>query len=208
MKGLIIKDLLSIKRIGFILLLLAFIWAACPLFPADAAMCAIFVFFITGVFVPVMIMQSDESSHWNMYALSLPISVRTLVLSKYLLVLFVDLTGFILAAAAIVRASRLTGEMTTRDSMLLSMSVCSLTILVLSVSMPVLYRFGAEKSRLFLGASGLIPLLLFNIVSMLGIREPDPDVLRLLAYLFPVFVLIILISSILLSIRIVHSKEF
>ena len=120
----------------------------------------------------------------------------------------VDLVGFILAAAAIVRASGLTGEMTPCDSLLLSISVCSLTLLFLSISMPIMYHFGAEKSRFFLGASGLIPLLLFNIVRRLGIREPDPDVLRLLAYLFPIFVLIILIFSVFLSIRIVRRKEF
>jgi len=208
MKGLIIKDLLSIKRMGFVLLLLAFVWAACPFFPTEAAMCAIFVFFMAGVSVPVMVMQSDEPNHWNTYALSLPISVRTLVLSKYILVIFVDLAGFILAAAAIIRASQLTGEMTIRDSMLLSMSVCSFTLLVLSAGMPILYRFGAEKSRIFLGMSGIVPLLLYNIGKMLGISAPGPDVFRILAYTFPVFVVIVLILSIQISIRIARKTEY
>jgi len=63
MRGLIFKDLLSIKRMGLLLLLLAFVWAACPFFPADAALCAIFVFFIMGAAMPAMIMQSDEPNH-------------------------------------------------------------------------------------------------------------------------------------------------
>ena len=204
MKGLIIKDLFSTKRIGFILLFIALIGAACPLFLSEAAIFAIFVFIFASIFVPVMVMQSDESGNWNMYALSLPISVKTLVLSKYFFVLLFDLAGFILTAAAIIRSNALTGEMTLRDSILTSLSVCSFTLLILSVFMPILYRFGVNKSRLLLGASGLIPLLLFNIAKMLGIREPDPVILRLLAYTFPILVVIILILSVLLSIRIVN----
>lgn len=208
MRGLIIKDLLSIKRIAFLLLMLAFVWAACPFFPSDAAICAIFVFFIMGAALPTMVMQSDEPNHWNTYVLSLPISVRTLVLSKYILVILVDLAGFMLAAAAVIRASKLTGEMTIRDSMLLSISVGSLVLLLLSAVMPILYRFGAEKSRILLGLSGIVPLLLYNIGKMLGISVPDPDVLRILAIAFPVFVIIILILSVQISIRIACKTEY
>ena len=208
MRGLIIKDLLAIKRVGLLLLLIAFVWAACPFFPADAALSAIFVFFIMGAAVPAMVMQSDEPNHWNTYALSLPISVRTLVLSKYILVISVDLAGFILAAAAVIRAFSLTGEMTIRDSLLLSISIGSLTLLVLSAFMPILYRFGAEKSRILLGMSGIVPLLLYKIVKMLGISAPDPNVLRILAYTFPVFVVIILLLSVRISIRIARRTEY
>ena len=130
------------------------------------------------------------------------------MLSKYALVLLVDLAGFILAAAAIIRASGLTGEMTSLDSLLLSLAICGLTLLILSIFMPVLFKFGSEKSRLFMGSSGIVPLLFFYIGKQLGIKAPDPHALQLLAYAAPVFIILVLSISIIISIRIARQKEY
>jgi len=208
MRGLLFKDLLHLKRIGFLLSLLVLVLVACPFFPDGAAMFAVFIYFFAGAMMPVLIMQPDEATHWNKYALSMPISVRTLVLSKYVLVTLVDLVGFFLAAAAIIRASGLTGEMTSLDSLLLALATCGLTLLILSVFMPVLFEFGAEKSRLFMGFSGIVPLLFFYIGKQLGIKAPDPHSLRLLAYMAPVFIILTLLVSIIVSIRIACQKEY
>lgn len=208
MKGLLIKDLLQIKKFGKVFLLFALAFGVFSVLSNDTIIIAAFIFVFLGMMIPILVMSSDETCSWNMYALAMPISIRTLVISKYAFVILIDLSGFILIGAANALSASRYGEMTIQDSLLVSLALCGAAIAILSLWMPVLFKFGPTKSRPFLGASGIIPMILFYLAQILGIQSPDVHTLRLIAYAAPVFLVVFVILSALLSIKIMDQKEY
>ena len=208
MKGLLIKDLLQIKRFGKVFLLFALAFGVFSILSNDTIITSAFVFVFLGLMIPSIAMGNDETCRWNMYALAMPISIRTLVISKYAFVIIIDLSGFILAAAANAISAGRYGEMTIQDSLLISLTLCGLAIAILSLWMPVLFKFGPAKSRPFLGLSGIIPMLFLYLAQLLGIQMPDVPTLRIMASAFPVFLVIFVLISALISIRIMQQKEY
>jgi len=208
MKGLLIKDLLQIKRFGKVFLLFALAFGVFSILSNDTIITSAFIFIFLGTMIPIIVMGNDETCSWNMYALAMPVSIRTLVISKYAFVIIIDLSGFILAAAANAISAGRYGEMTIQDSLLISLTLCGLAIAILSLWMPVLFKFGPAKSRPFLGLSGIIPMLFLYLAQLLGIQMPDVPTLRIMASAFPVFLVIFVLISALISIRIMQQKEY
>jgi ABC-2 type transport system permease protein len=208
MKGLLIKDLLQIKKFGKIFLLFALVFAVFSVLSNDTIITSAFIFVFLGTMIPVIVMGNDETCSWNMYALAMPISVRTLVISKYAFVILIDLSGLILAGAANAISASRYGEMTIQDSLLISLTLCGAAIAILSLWMPVLFKFGPTKSRLFLGLSGIVPMIFFYLAQLFGIQTPDVPTQRLIACAFPVFLVICVLLSALLSIKIMRQKEY
>jgi len=208
MKGLLIKDLLQIKKFGKVFLLFALAFGVFSVLSNDTIITSAFIFVFLGTMIPVIVMGNDETCSWNMYALAMPISIRTLVISKYAFVILIDLSGLILAGAANAISASRNGEMTIQDSLLISLTLCGAAIAILSLFLPVLFKFGPTKSRPFLGLSGIVPMIFFYLAQILGIQSPDVHTLRLIAYAAPVFLVVFVILSALLSIKIMHQKEY
>ena len=208
MKGLLIKDLLQIKKFGKVFLLFALALGVFSILSNDTIITSAFIFVFLGTIIPSIVMGNDETCSWNMYALAMPISIRTLVISKYAFVILIDLSGFILVGAANAVSASKYGEMTIQDSLLISISLCGAAIAIMSVWLPVLFKFGPTKSRPFLGASGIVPMTFFYIAQMCGIQPPDLHTLRIIASVFPVFLIICVLLSALLSIKVMQQKEY
>lgn len=208
MKGLLIKDLLQIRKFGQIFLLFALAFGVFSILSNNTIITTAFVFVFLGTMIPIIVMGNDETCSWNMYALAMPISIKTLVLSKYAFVILIDLSGFILVAAANAISAGRYDEMTIQDSLLISLTLCGLAIAILSLWMPVLFKFGPTKSRPFLGASGIVPMLFFYLAQQFGIQTPDVHTLRLIAYAAPVLLVVFVILSAMLSIKIMQQKEY
>ena len=208
MTGLLIKDLLQIKRFGRVFLLFALVFGIFSVFSNDTIITSAFIIIFLGTMIPSIVMSSDESCSWNMYALAMPISIRTLVISKYAFVILIDLTGFILIGAVNAISASRYGEITIQDSLLISLTLCGVAIAVLSLWMPVLFKFGTIKSRPFLGLSGIVPMIFLYLAQLFGIQSPDAAALRLMACAAPVLVVVFVILSALFSIKIMHQKEF
>lgn len=208
MKGLLIKDLLQIKRFGRIFLLFALAFGVFSILSDDTIITSAFIFVFLGTMIPIIVMGNDETCSWNMYALAMPISIKTLVISKYAFVIIIDLFGLILAGAANALSAKKYGGMTIQDSLLISITLCGGAIAVLIFWMPVLFKFGTIKSRTFLGLSGIIPMIFFYMAQLCGIQSPDVHTLRIIACAFPVFLSICVLLSALISIKIMQQKEY
>lgn len=208
MKGLLIKDMLQIKKFGKIFLLFALAFAVFSVLSNDTIITSAFIFVFLGTMIPVIVMGNDETCSWNMYALAMPISVRTLVISKYAFVILIDLSGLILAGAANAISASRYGEMTIQDSLLISLTLCGAAIAILSLWMPVLFKFGPTKSRPFLGLSGIVSMTFFYIAQLCGVQAPDVPTMRLIACAFPAFLVICVLLSALISIKIMRQKEY
>lgn len=155
MKGLLLKDWYQVRSsmktmylaVAVVLIIWMFGSFSSYVFPVSYAAV------VLGI-LPVNLLTYDQSVGWVEYGRTLPVSKKTLVAEKYLV-------GLLCAAAAIVVggifvAALILGKGKVVDGsalFLMEGSVC-IILLVNGISLPLLYRFGAEKA-------GMIYMLMF-----------------------------------------------
>lgn len=160
-------------------------------FPDIAALTAM----LTVIF-PINAMAYEEKTNWDVFVKSLPLGTRTIVGSKYLLVVIFSIVGALLTFAASM-FTNLTPEMRA--------SVCIISTaagaVVCSILLPLMYRFGVQKSRLAFFLL-LFPLPVLCVVVSNRMQVPS-SVLRVA----PAAVPVLLAASFLLSCKIYSRKE-
>ena len=175
MKGLLLKDWYLVTSqmktmyltVAVVLLIWVFSASDSYLFPVSYA--AIFL----GI-LPVSLLSYDQNSGWVEYGQTLPFSKKTLVTEKYLV-------GLLCVAAAVVVGGAFIGVLSLRSGAALDESAFQLansisTILVMNgVCLPLVYRFGAEKTRMIyiLAFAGFGVLLGGGSVLMEAVQNED-----------------------------------
>lgn len=181
MKSLILKDLYNIghnsKSMLFILLVFAFI-----LIPMYGAENYIFICAILCCMMIVTTFSFDDNSDWTKYAMIMPVSKKDIVIGKFITLLVFNSIGTLTGIVIGTIGSAAIGKFSfTLESILslLFMSLSALTIAEIfgSMSIPLVYKFGAEKGRMLLLISFLIPagifFLFYRLFLLLGIPATD-----------------------------------
>lgn len=173
--------------------------------------------FMSMMFVVIVLNQTitgmtyDEYSDWNSYALSMPISRREIVISKYLSY-YIGIGFFTLIFTLISLLSlRLIDSINPADLYLSFYSSFSIINLIFLTLMPIILKFGTEKARLaifgVMGLIGLASYILFKFIEPRGgftyLESKGREVL--IASLIGHIVL--LIGSLLLSVKIFNKKD-
>ncbi|MFB0919281.1 MAG: ABC-2 transporter permease [Oscillospiraceae bacterium] len=144
MKGLIIKDYYTlVKQLGFFLIFIV-VFACLPGFS--------FLTFaiVYATMLPMTSIAYDERAKWDKFACMMPYSAMDLVLSKYMLGLFIVLATavfscFAQAVVGIFTHTVLDGPFFAQ----LALIVC-FAIIIESIELPVLIGLGVEKGRLLM----------------------------------------------------------
>lgn len=149
MKGLLLKDWYQVKTnmktmyltVAFVLVIWVLSTSSAYVFPVSYA--AIFL----GI-LPVNLLTYDQSVGWVEYGRTFPVSKKTLVAEKYLIGLFCAAAAVVIGGLFVTVISLRTGTTPDKDALsLLAGSVCAI-LLINGISLPLLYRFGAEKARM------------------------------------------------------------
>lgn len=160
-------------------------------------------------------MSYDESTKWDKYALTMPILKKDIVLSKYILLVFMVFTGTVLSGIISMIMSEIMQLQEPKEIMLICGAVALVILLIFSVLMPLLLKYGVEKARILIFAIVGLPVLAITafvkLMQRLNIPKPDEAQLEklseILPYAFPVIVLVVLFLSYNLSVRIYSNKE-
>ncbi|MGI5891524.1 MAG: ABC-2 transporter permease [Bacillota bacterium] len=202
MKGLLIKDLLVLKNQARITLIIILFFG---IMSASGSGSSAFGLMITLFFaiLPITALAYDERAKWPKYALTMPLSRTDLVLSKYIL-------GLIFCAAAFVLNiifQSLTDAEFTRASWMIALALLSIGIVLLSVLLPIMFKFGVEKGRLLMLLILFIPTGLIVFLSKKGVAIPGVAIIKSLAAYAPLIIIAALVLSFLLSLHIYQKKE-
>ncbi len=194
------KDLLNLKRQGGIILL---VLAMYGLFAFSSGMSEVLgsMICVFGAMLPVTALAYDERAKWDKYALTMPVTRRQMVLSKYLL-------GLLLTAVALVinvAVQAIKSPVDPWEILLMPLCLAGVGVAFLALLMPLLFRFGTEKARLLMLLMVAIPVAGVMLLANRNIPLPDENMQIALLLLIP---LILLAVSIPLSIRIYEKKEF
>ncbi|WP_236786734.1 ABC-2 transporter permease [Anaerococcus ihuae] len=209
MKALIYKDLISIKNA--LLLQFVIIVGLGVYFYKENQLVLIPLFFIL---VPVillgMVFGIDNQYSTNKYLISSGISRKKIVVSRYMIILFMSLFAIGLSFVVGFDKNPLTKEI---PMLLILSSLFFITSIVGVVELPLMYKFGAEKARLIFVILYFIVFAFFSTVSSNKERlleyinkglSMDKTILTLLIF---VTTIIIHLLSIFSSIKIFENKE-
>lgn len=149
MKGLLLKDWYQVKtnmRMMYLTVLAVLaIWILST--SGDSSFAVNYSAVFLGI-LPVNLLTYDQSVGWVEYGRTLPVSKKTLVAEKYLIGLFCAAAAVVIGGLFVTVIPLRTGTAPDKDVLsLLAGSVCAI-LLINGISLPLLYRFGAEKARM------------------------------------------------------------
>ena len=105
----------------------------------------------------VSLFSVDNACHWDFYAATLPVSRKTVVSAKFLLLGLCIAAGFVYSLIMAPVAHLLIGEPIT-ESILASLLVTLILVIYFAMTIPLTYAFGPDKARsamlLLMGLAG------------------------------------------------------
>ncbi len=155
MKGLLYKDISIMTRSfkGNVLLLMA-LYGVLILVTREPYL-AYAMTVVWGIYVASTI-NYDEQAHWDAYAATLPVTPGQVIGSKYLLCVVSTAIGAVIALALVLLAGAGGAEYSFGI-----LACAEVSVLTNALLMPITYRFGAARSRVYLMA--LVFLIVFSI---------------------------------------------
>ena len=173
MKGLILKDLFVLRKIAVLYLVIEGVLLAASLFNPAMQMFAILYFLILAMMLPITALAYDERAGWEKYALTMPVTRKKLVASKYLLGLILLGTSLVLMILFIIFAYEFLATYSVNYIETTFRLVLAVVVgcLFLSVLMPIMLNLGTEKGRIVMMLMIFIPVGAVLILSKTGVLD-------------------------------------
>jgi ABC-type transport system involved in multi-copper enzyme maturation permease subunit len=207
MKGLVLKDLYNLKKYGKTVFLISgfFIMIIFMMGNADLFL---------GMIVLMLTLTSitsfayDSQSGWEIYVSSLPVSRKEVVLSKYVLSLLLALTGGLVALLVGWVNGLIKNSSNFTESLVFSYSLFAVAVFFISILLPLIYKFGEERSRLVVIAIVAVPTAIFLVLGQTGnVVAPDEQTIRRLVIWSPLVLVACSVLSFAVSNAIYRGKE-
>lgn len=203
MIGLIIKDLINLKKLSKIYLLLMAFYFIVGMVGGNQDMFSGMVVML-AVMVPITALSYDEKNKWDRYALTMPLMRGTIVLSKYILGLIFLIAAFILAFLSNIIFT----ETILYENLTINLTILSVGIIMMSFILPIILKFGVEKGRILMMIVIFTPVAIIVMLPKLGIPAPEQETIEIFLKYLPVTAIITYALSILISMSIYKKKEF
>lgn len=207
MKGLLLKDFYLTRQFARIYLLVIVLYGVLAVAQSNFG-------FISGMnvclfaVIPITTLNCDGACGWNSYALSSPISRRTLALEKYLYALLLGGIGLIVTLAVGTAMVLLSSQSIQWAEVFGTMlGQIAATLLMSSFTLPAAFYFGPEKARYVMLAVLLIPSLLILLFFKNDTLSQLSFSWRPLAVISAAALLVLFALSILLTIHICERME-
>ena len=150
MRGLLLKDWYLIRKYAWSLYLMDVFFILLSLFAMDSVFIFIYPYMFAGI-IPMTLYSYDEREKWKGYCAALPVSRKQYVSGKYIMGLL-SIAAVLVLSLVVHTAVYMAVPGRTVDYLLdfLSMlPVCAaIGFLTPSLSLPLMFRFGAEKARI------------------------------------------------------------
>ncbi|MGN1143949.1 MAG: ABC-2 transporter permease, partial [Anaerovoracaceae bacterium] len=122
-----------------------------------------------AVYATVMVISNlamDENSQWEIFALTMPVTRRQLVLAKYIVAIFYALLGIVVGTVAtlVIRLFGFSaGDATLWELLQISLIGIVIAAIFIALLLPVDFKYGVQKGRLvlfgvaaFIGGGGVL----------------------------------------------------
>ena len=149
MKGLLLKDWYQVRTsMKTMYLTVAFVLAIWALSTSSSYVFSVSYAAIFLGILPVNLLTYDQNSGWIEYGWTLPVSKKTLVAEKYLVGLLCVVAAIVVDGLFVAVLSLRRGTVIDSAALFIIANSISTILLMNSISLPLMYRFGAEKARM------------------------------------------------------------
>ncbi|WP_232696894.1 ABC-2 transporter permease [Brevibacillus daliensis] len=206
MKGLLIKDILNLRKTFRTTLFILVFYGLLAYSMVDPS-------FLSGMVVLLFTMVSitsfsyDDLAKWDTFALSMPVTKKEMVVSKYLLSILLAVMGtlFSVVFGALMVLFKDTSSIS--EQLLVSYVLFGIAILFVCIMLPLVYKFGVERSRVMMIAIFAIPTFIAFVLNRFGVPMPTEEQFFLLVKLSPLFLVLCIVLSYLISYKIYRNKD-
>ncbi len=217
MNGLLIKDMQLLKMQKKFFVVIVAIAVFTTVITKDISFLMGYLSFIFPM-LAITTISYDEFDNGNAFLFTLPISRGLYVVEKYVLGIFLGLFALCLSVLVSLIFGAVNGMSAVLEGLPAVPAVFAGALMLLSVMLPLQFKFGAERSRIvFIAASGVMLVLGFVGKKLLDAKNIDLSAITnmlsklnigILIAAIAVTVLGIFFLSVALSIGIMKKKEF
>lgn len=201
MKGILIKDGIVLKSQAKSFIFVYAVWGVMAVMYKNFYFLSGFIC-ILSLMVPLNTIAYDEKAGWDKYALTMPVSRKNMVIGKYAVGIISGAMAMLLSVAAAL----FVGEKIL-EVLISCAAVFAVSVMMISVVLPIIFKFGVEKGRLvFMGVSVLFALIVV-LISMGNEPALSEGFLKAAAYSMPFVAIAMLAASVALSVYIYKAKE-
>ena len=214
MKGLILKDLLNLKKAIKTMLIVGISYSI--------FFSTVQPTFLTGILTLLFSMQSlssfsyDEYAKWDSYALTFPISRKDLVFSKYILFMTFPIIGSFLSIILSTIICLFKQTLIVEEIFASAMGFLFSMEILLLILLPLIFKFGIELGRIMIPVVSFsifgIGFLVIKLIQALNLPFLSLEQIYTLTPIIPwialVMVALIAYLSYQVSLRIVEKKEY
>lgn len=214
MKGLLLKDIYNMRKVGkqYLLILLFF---TCYCFflknPSFFPMMTVMSFSM----LVLTTMGYDEAAGFDKYALTLPLNREDLVRAKYLLLMLLLVFSFVLGmlGSTLIGLFMQGDTEPILDQMLSVATVAVIFLLVYATILPLVFKLGVEKARMMMMVCYIAVFagifIVFKLAVGLGASgEQMEEKMMILVPAVVILTVLYLIGSYFVSIRIIRKREW
>lgn len=199
MKGLLLKDFYIIKE-GIVILILTFIGVGSGLSVVISPWVLLVIAATMLSMTAGTTIQNDKTTKWDQFSVTLPISRKTVISSKYCMYLLLCITGISLGIIVCCVASVIKGNFDFDSLILYTCLGVTVSLFPGSINIPCSYLFDEEKSMIgllvsYIITSGIVAGIIFILNQFLDIKEKMSIVLVII---MGVSIIVFLISWIIL----------
>lgn len=212
MRGLILKDFINMKGQAKVYILFIVLWGGMAIMRKSGEYFNMLLIMIPAMTILTAIAYDDRYK-WNRYALTMPVTRKDLIVSKYVFS-FIFIAGTIILS---MMGQTIMGE-NISYSITATLIIASVVMIINGVSMPIFFYFGTEHGRIvFFAAFALIAVVLMaisnvgfveEIITADGsVRYHIPTMGELTLILLTVAFVVTAVSM-LISVKIYENKDF
>ena len=210
MSGLLLKDILNLK--SYVTTLVVCIVGYGIIFLTENTGVSAFAIMMFAMVV-ITTIAYDKQAKWNKYALTMPLTRKDIILSKYIFFVASTIIGAIIGFVLSVIPSILSEKNLELLTVFGIISVAlGMAFLFGSISLPVIFKIGVEKARIIIICCTVLPvgilLLLGKLVDFETMVRPSDGFLLGVFILVAIVGALLLIPSYMISLRIFTKKDF
>lgn len=209
MKGLILKDFYTLRQYVKTMIFMLLLFSVISIGLDNPAS------FFGGFIVLMSMMMTintfsyDALAKWDRFGLSLPVTRKEVVAGKYVISLLLCFIGAAVsfALSSVILMIKPVQGFGLAEHLLSLAGIVMVAMIFFSILLPLIFKFGVEKSRMLLIALFAAPSAILISLNQLGVHMPSSDTLFFVLKLLPLICVAFYILSYLLSVSIYSSKE-
>ena len=213
MKSLVLKDLYTVlhNSKAFLVVIIGMSFFLSFTTNGDTGFYNIFCAIMSSMLV-VTTFSFDHLSNWEPYAMILPITRKDVVRGKFALLFLVcaagTVLGFVLGLLSCTLLPSLTLDL--HEQVFYLFPAFSISLFMGSLSIPLIFKFGAEKARVLVMAAFCIPsvllILALKTAENFGVHLSEQTFITILVF-SPLLVLVFAFFMYQISCRVFEKKE-